>query len=201
MLGHGSGMGQARGVLKAWILWERFSNRLWPMRPIPHAKYELLRFRLVRYRGPEVVLRDGTSIHAGDVVGEIHCDNPAMSDHIRQGRMNHYRACRCDLKNLANWSVQAREALPVKAFYGVTMVWWAAARLGFEVHERKRVLRNRFDRIYMAGLLLVYSNDRAVADCRGSTLSGRPREVWLSRAELIRRYAETPLEMRPSKSD
>ncbi len=193
-------MGQARGVLKAWILWERLSRRLWPTRPIPHAAYEMLRFRVVRYRGPGLVLRDGTAIHAGDIVGELHCDNPAIADHIRQGRINHYRACRCDLRNLANWTIQSREALPIKAFYGVTMVWWAAARLGFEVHDRKGIVRNRFDRIYMTGLLLVYSNDRAIADCRGNTLSGRPREVWLSRAELIRCYGEKPLQVQSSEA-
>lgn len=181
-------------------MWERLSKRLWPTRPIPRAAYELLRFRLVRYRGPEVVLKDGTTVRAGDVVGELHCDNPTMAEHIRKRKINHYRACRCDLQNLANWCIQAREALPVKAFYGVTMVWWVAARLGFEVHDRRRVIRNQFDRIYMSGLLLVYSNDRAIAAYDGNTMSGHPREVWLSRAELIRRYAERPLEMQPLES-
>jgi len=106
-----------------------------------------------------------------------------MAERIRKWKINHYRACRCDLQNLANWCIQAREALPVKAFYGVTMVWWAAARLGFEVHDRRRVIRNQFDGIF-----------------DGNTLSGHPREVWLSRVELIRRYAERPLEMQPLES-
>lgn len=191
MIGHGSAAGRARGILRAWVGWERFSSSLWPTQFIPRAPYSLLRFRLVRYRGDQISLPPHeTVISPGDLVAELHCDNAALVAMIHRGGMNRCRACRRDLESLSRWIAETQDTSPIKALYGVTMLWGAAARLGFAVREQRRSIRNRLDRVFMAGLLLIYSTDGPNRASRGKTLDGYPREVWLSRAELLRRYAD-----------
>jgi hypothetical protein len=194
----GSGLGQAHGFLRAWSAWERLSNRLWPAQPILHAPYGLFRVRPIRYRGAPLSLPDDTVVSSGDLVGELHCDNAAIVNLIARGGINRYRACRRDLEGLARWLLEDQAGSPIKAFYGITMLRWAAARLGFAVRERRRPTRNRFDRIFMAGLLLIYSTDGPQRASRGRTLDYYPHEVWLSRAELMRRYAPSPVELKRS---
>ena len=188
IIGHRSGGGDAHGVLRAWIAWERFSNWLWATEPVPGAPYGLLKVRLVHHRGQPIYLPDETVISSGDLIGELHCDNAAIAALIRGGKINRYAACRRDLQSLAHWLIETEEATPIKALYGVTMLWWAGARLGFSVRRRHRGLRDRLDRIFMAGLLLVYSTEGSNRANQGKTLDSYPREVWISRAELTKRY-------------
>lgn len=188
IIGHRSGGGDARGVLRAWIAWESFSNWLWPTQPVPGAPYGLLKVRFIHYRGEPVYLPDETVISSGDLIGELHCDNAVIAALIRRRKINRYAACRHDLQSLARWLVEAEAATRIKALYGVTMLWWAGARLGFSVRQRHGGLRDRLDRIFMAGLLLVYSTEGPNRAHQGKTLDSYPREVWISRAELIRRY-------------
>ncbi len=186
-----SGRGRPGGLLVAWTLWERCANRIWPSRSIPGAPFGLLRFRPMRYCGNPLLLPDGALIVPGDLVGELHCNNTALATLIEFREISRLRACRADLNSLGRWLGQSGELPTLKAFYGVTLLWWAAARLGFNVRERQAPLRNWFDWIFMGGLLLIYAADGATRAKLGTTLSRTPREVWISRKELSRGYADS----------
>jgi YkoP domain len=129
------------------------------------------------------------------VVGELHCDNLAIL-HLVRAKQNPYRACRDDLRRLAGWLEPVDPQRYIEAFYGVTLLGVAAARLGFFVLARPSSLETRLDRWFMTGLLLLYTIDGMDRLDRGATLRTPPREVWLTRRELERRYgaaAEPPL--------
>ena len=64
----------------------------------------------------------------------------------------------------------------------------AAARVGFTVRKWPINMRLRLERVFMVGLLLLYTVDGLAHIDRGTTARTYPREVWLSRRELIRRY-------------
>jgi hypothetical protein len=188
LIGNRSRAGHAQGLLRAWAVWELLSKYLWPTQAIPGAPDGMLKIRILSYRGNRTRLPDGTLVSPGDLVAELHCDNGAIVA-LGRRRINRYRACRWELRSLARWAVHVPVATEIKAFYGITMLWWAAARLGFVVRQRDSGWRSRLDRLFMGGLLLLYSDDAADRATRGKTLDQYPREVWLSRAELIRRYA------------
>jgi hypothetical protein len=121
------------------------------------------------------------------IVGELHCNNQALLELTYHGG-NVYRAARDDLHCLARWIAQPGFDVNVEAFFGVTLIARAAARLGFSVRELPRTLRRRFDRMFMTGLLVLYTPDGLSRISRGTTVRSYPQEVWLSRRELLRRY-------------
>ncbi len=74
------------------------------------------------------------------------------------------------------------------AVHGLTLIGRAAPRLGFTVRERSVTLLAWFDRFFMQGLLTIYNPDGLKRLQRGTTFGAYPMEVFMSRAELLRRY-------------
>lgn len=146
--------------------------------------------RIVRYRGRPLSLPDGTEVNRGTLVGELHCNNPLVFDLVNCGKINPYRAARTDLEALARWLVNSGDAATVRAFYGFTMLAAAAERLGFFVRECGPGISGRLNRVFMTGLLLIYTRDGLARLNKGRTLNSYPREVWMSRGQLLDRYGK-----------
>jgi hypothetical protein len=118
------------------------------------------------------------------MVCELHCDNDAILNFSWQSS-GIYAAGRGELLAIASWVRQSESG--VKAIFGVTMLGAVAARLGF--YRRPVCSRGaRAQRLFMNGLLALYSIDGVARLRRGGTLSAWPQEIWMSRAELLRRY-------------
>jgi hypothetical protein len=137
-----------------------------------------------------VSLSDGTTVSRGDPVGEFHIRSSALVESARHSRWDVLEACRGDLRALACWVESPECPATISAFYGVTLLGKGAARLGFVTHPLPVTLYRRFERLYLSGLLLLYSNEGQGRYNRGETRRIYPEEVWLTRAELLRRYGE-----------
>jgi hypothetical protein len=161
---------------------------MWPVTAIPGAPYGTLEIRIVPYRGMPIRLSDGTQIDRGALIGELHCNNPVVLALVERGQTNPYRAARCDLQALARWAANSGAAPRVRAFYGYTMLAAAAERLGFSVRDCEPGISGRLNHVLMTGLLLIYTRDGLERLNRGRTLNSYPKEVWMSRGELLRRY-------------
>ncbi len=188
VMAHGSTPGNPHGLLLAWPRWEHFAHSMWPARQIPGTPHDILRVRFLLYRGEALTLPDRTEIRPGMLVGELHCNNQAILDLVGRERGNPYRAAREDLRCLARWIARPGFDLNVQAFFGVTLIARAAARLGFSVRTRPPTLRRRLERMFMTGLLVLYTPGGLSRIETGSTARSYPQEVWLSRRELLRRY-------------
>jgi hypothetical protein len=185
----GTRPGEAHGLLRAWPGWEQIANLLWPAREIPDAPYGLLCLRITCYRGEPVVLPDRTIVAPGAMLGELHCNNRAILELVRQ-RGNPFAACRQDLMSLSNWILRDQRGRQIEAFYARTILTRAANRLGFTVQEKPVTLRRRLEKFFFKGLLLLYSQEGLARIQHGGTVSTYPADVWLSRRELLRRYHE-----------
>lgn len=183
----GTRPGEAHGLLRAWPGWEQLARVLRPVYEIPGAPYGLLGLRITPYRGESVVLPDATMVAAGALLGELHCNNRAIFELVSH-RGNPFAACREDLKSLSNWIVQNRLGRQIEAFYGCTILTTAARRLGFTVQEKPVTLRQRLERFFFKGLLLLYNQEGLTRIQHGSTAETYPADVWLSRRELLRLY-------------
>jgi hypothetical protein len=183
----GTKPGEAHGLLKAWPEWERLARRLWPVFEIPGASYGLLCLRITSYRGETMVLPDTTTVAPGAILGELHCNNSAIFELVSQ-HGNPFAACREDLKSLSSWIVQDQLGRQIEAIYSCTILTTAAQRLGFTVREKPITLRQRLEKFFFKGLLLLYNQEGLVRIQHGSTTNAYPADIWLSRRELLRLY-------------
>ncbi len=191
LIGSRTQPGHPRGLMRAWPAWERIAQTLWPPSGIPGSRYGLLRMRLGTYTGEPFTLPDGVRIERNARVIELHCDNRQFVRLIAGEGLNPYRACREDLASLANWIES--NAIEVEAAFGRTILRAGAARLGFARRELPATLWLRLERFFMIGLLLIYTESGLDHLTRGSTVWSYPKEFWISRKQLVRRYGRPGL--------
>ncbi|HEX9067635.1 MAG TPA: hypothetical protein VF807_02615 [Ktedonobacterales bacterium] len=186
-LAQGAHSGHARGFLRVWPLWERFTAWLWRPQRIPGTPHDLLLVRFTRYHGRPITLPDGVTITRGTLVGELHVQNKALARISgEQSTWDLLRMFAEDMRALAAWS--EREDFPrgVDAFYGVTLLGRAAGRLGFTIRARPRSLYAVLDRFFMTGLLALYHPQGVARLASGTTYGAYPQEIWISREQLMR---------------
>lgn len=179
--------GDARGLLSAWPRWESIAGYLWPAEEIPDAAYGILRLRVQLYRGRPWRLSDGTAIRSGSLVGQLHCDNATILRLVRAG-INPFVAARADLRSLAASAKRCENGPAPCALYGVSILTRAARRLGFEIRPQRVTARGRLERIFFAGLLILYTEQGVDRMSYGRTPVSYPQEAWISRGKLIRLY-------------
>jgi hypothetical protein len=192
--------GRARGFLRFWPIWERIYDLFLPTTEIPHAPHGVLRVHFGRYHGKPITLPDGTHVARGARVTELHFNNLKLGAASRTATpFQLTRMIADDMGALAAWTAasgQSGQSGPAPRFvaiHGLTLIGRAAPRLGFTVRERPVTLLAWFDRLFMQGLLTIYNPDGLKRLQRGTTFGAYPMEVFMSRAELLRRYgALTP---------
>ena len=161
----------------------------YPSQAIPNAPYGLLHIHLGRYHGPPITLPDGTAVRRGAWITELHFDNRRMSAAARTASAFQFtRMIAEDMQALAAWASAPGPVARSVAVMGITLIGRAAPRLGFTVRERPVTIKTRLDRFFMDGLMAIYNPDGVRRLGRGTTYGAYPMEVWMSRAELLRRY-------------
>lgn len=190
LLAAGSGSGKARRLLRIWAWYERLDLRLWPNQPIPGAPWGVFQITLVRYQGRPFTLPDGVEVQRGDLVCRLHINNPALMRVVANGTWRLQTATIGDLRALA--AAMERGDLPrdVRAVFGISVLARGSARLGFVVRPRPRTFKSFLDRVYLQGLLALYCPQGVGRLGYGRTVTSWPDELWMSRAELMRRYAK-----------
>ncbi len=99
----------------------------------------ILRVRLTRYKGRDVILSDGTQVNKNDILVKIHLHNVRLlteiqylKNDIKRGRFI-CQSIRKSLPSLVSYIQNHHKAEEIKGIIGITMLNKGANRLGFEV--------------------------------------------------------------------
>jgi hypothetical protein len=193
-LARGAGRGGARGFLRFWPLWERFTLRLWRVQPVPGSPRGLFQVSIHPYKGRPIVLPDGASIAPGDPIMELHFVNRRLS--ARKEGWQPFTLLAYFAEELQAIADDYRKGIyppTVRALFGVTLLARAAPRLGFTLRPRPLNLHGRLERFFLKGLLALYSSEGLARLARGSASRDlNPQEVWMSIETLLARYSSQP---------
>jgi hypothetical protein len=172
-----AGAGKARGPLRAWQAWERISNRIHPSSWIGPGGTVGVRKEL--HRGRNVTLRDGTVIHPGDTLLEVHLNNARLSEVAAASAGGHWDALRAAKRDIRWLMEEVREGGfgEVHALHGFTQYGLAARWAGFEMREARAGLKSHLDHFFMRGLARIYEPGTATAP-RPVRAGPRPFDVW-----------------------
>lgn len=161
-------------------------------RIVPARQAALLGVERNHHHGQPVTLADGTIVTPGDRVDIIHFDNACLSRLGTAGwQRAAYEVARQDLRALAVRHARLPDAERPVAYTGVTILAPLARRAGFEVRERPRTSRARLEDWYLRSLLARWAPGGRQRLARGRR-ELRTLEVWMSGAELLRRYSPPP---------
>jgi peptidoglycan-N-acetylglucosamine deacetylase len=144
------------------------------------------------HHGPDLVLHDGTMIHPGTQVGELHFDRDRVTHLHRTVTQRHVglvlrRELTRTLQRLAQMVTEHPAYRRLEAFRSTTMFSKEATRLGVEVSEQDQGWHYALLSWYQQ-MLLVREHPLGRRRLHGKRWEART--IWLSRQELLRRYAE-----------
>lgn len=153
----------------------------------------VLRVRLTRYRGRPFTLSDAPPIRPGDLIGEFHLNNErvaalhADAAESRWAGLAFRRAFHASLVALAERALAAPAYQDVRAFTTTTIFHQGTQRAGFEVRLLPSRLAGRLVAAYERTVLTHFHPLGRQRPGRQRFLEAR--RIWISRDELIRRYA------------
>ncbi|HEY7355837.1 MAG TPA: hypothetical protein VH590_05195 [Ktedonobacterales bacterium] len=199
-LARGTRRGAARGFLRFWPLWERFTLWLWRVQPVPGSPRGLLQVSIHPHKGQPIILPDGINIARGEPIMELHFVNRLLSAREEGWQPFLFLAALADeLRALADNYEKGIYPTSVRALFGVTLLARGAPRLGFTLRPRPRNLHGRLERFFLKGLLALYSSEGLARLARGSASRDlHPQEAWMSIETLLSRYGAQPLDTRPA---
>lgn len=148
-----------RVVVGAWMLWEKLFHVMFRLHPVGDGSF--MHYRIVKYSGPELVLRDESRIQHGDLVAEMHFDNETMyrigmqSKSALQIALRLIRETKLALPDLSRQISVLHREQPIKAAFGISMVNRGSEGLGFDTFALKPGLFSKMTNWYLKLLMSI----------------------------------------------
>ena len=181
--------------LSLWSLWDPLYYGFSRLKVIDQhdPKNGVFRVRLCRYKGHDVILKDGTHIQKNDLLVKIHLHNVRLlkdmyqiNGEFRKGLFI-YKTIKAALPKLAQYTNQHKCTKDIKGIMGISMLHQGSERLGFEIHE----IFNPFFRVFKT--ITQYPIHLLASDhpFRSRQKKAKPEYLFMSQTTLIKRYSTT----------
>lgn len=150
-------------IVALWLAWERVFHVLFRLRPVGDGTS--FNYRIRKYSGADVPLRDGKTLRSGDHVMEMHFENKMLFEMGMNARSSVHTAIRLvreverGLPDLARALELAPNGERVTALYGVSMIHRGSEGLGFQTFELPRGMFAWSTNLYLRFMLSVINPD------------------------------------------
>jgi len=178
-----------RIVVALWMAWEKVFHVVFRLRPVGDAHF--FNYRIRKYSGPELELRDDHRLRSGDRIMEIHFENQMLYDMGMKSKTSLQLAIRIIREIEKTLPDMAREvaSIPggekVKALYGVSMIHRGSESLGFETFDLPKGLFSWSTNLYLKFMISVIhpAGNQRVRE-HAETLN--PRMLIMERGTLLK---------------
>ncbi|CAM3982157.1 polysaccharide deacetylase family protein [Cohnella lubricantis] len=174
-------------VVWAWMQWERLFHVMFRLHPVGDGSF--MHYRIIKYGGPDLVLRDQSRIQRGDLVAEMHFDNEAMyrigmqSKSALQIALRLIRETKVALPDISRQLEVIHREKNVKAIFGISMVNRGAEGLGFDTFPLQPGLFSKMTNWYLKLLMsIIHPDGKAKVKRQREKLE--PRMILMSREML-----------------
>ncbi|RCX17812.1 hypothetical protein DFP94_108173 [Fontibacillus phaseoli] len=151
-----------RVIQWAWMGWEQWFERFSRARSLYSGEYGICKMYVNKYHGPSISCQDGTWIHAGDWIGELHLDNRLILEMLRiydanQVALRVARLVRGSMRQICAEIRTLPQLSQVKALQGITLLHRGITHgMGFETHPLKKGTSRSLTTYYLRLLLTVF---------------------------------------------
>lgn len=155
------------------------------------CKNNILRVRVTRYKGKNIVLTDGTPINRNDLLVKIHLHNVKLlmelkdiKSELRRGKRI-YQLVQGSLPSLDTFIRNHSHANQIKGIIGITMLNKGCTRLGFEVVTISHPVYKWFKRFAFLPIGLLSSQSATITS---ALLEHKPTYLFMSKSTLSKLY-------------
>lgn len=186
------------GLFEAWRIIDFIYQHVTRIEYVDKKNGNIFRVVFCKYRGPELITRDGTRIQHGDPIVKLHIHNWKLTKTLR-GIKNEARLglmtlkiVRESLPELALYIEEHPKGNNIKAIIGTTFLHRGVNRLGFDVAEVPDTLKFKWKNKYLKFLLLmIHPNGLQRLKTRPEELT--IKRVYMSKDQLLKQYAYSQL--------
>ncbi len=155
----------------------------------------IFRVRLLKYRGEDLTLSDGTIFTKGDLLLKIHLHNCVLMkemqklDHdVKRALYTRNRVLQ-SLPGLAAYLSNHPNKNQIKGIIGITLLTRGVKHLGFEVNEIKNPVYRNFKASYLVPMYFLCHAGSFFSTLRKKEVL-RPKYLVMSSDQLIKKYSD-----------
>jgi peptidoglycan/xylan/chitin deacetylase (PgdA/CDA1 family) len=192
-----------KAAVALWMVWERIFHVLFRLRALGDGTS--FNYRIRKYGGPAVELKDGNRLQPGDYVMEMHFENKMLFEMGMNARSSVHTAIRLireverGLPDLARAVETDPNGHKVAALFGISMIHRGSEGLGFQTFELPKGIFSSLTNLYLRFMLSIINPDggKRLRD-NGERLS--PRLLLMEREDLLS-WKERTGKQRPSRKE
>jgi len=174
-------------LVSVWMLWEKAFHVIFRLKPIGGTPYH---YRICKYSGPEVQLKNGQSLRRGDYVLEFHFDNRQLHElgmSVRspvQLAIRMIRDMEKGLPEIARVLEEDPKGGQVAALYGISLIHKGGEALGFQSMDLPKGIFSWLTGVYLRFLLsVIHPEGRKRIKEFGEHLT--PKMTFMAREDLL----------------
>ncbi|MFC5405197.1 polysaccharide deacetylase family protein [Cohnella soli] len=177
-----------RVVVACWMLYEKLFHVVFRLRPVGSGHF--FNYRIRKYTGAKLDLRDGESLEKGNLIMEIHFENQMLfelgmkSKTTLQIGIRIIREMQNALPDMARELAVVPNGDKVRALFGISMIHRGGESLGFDTIELPKGLFAWMTNQYLKFLIRVIHPD-GKGRVKGKDDSMHPRMLIMHREMLL----------------